>query len=186
MSIYSIDIEADGPAPGESLYSMVAFGAVRLTKKGLAQNLLVTPIHPISRNWDCEALAVSGITRQNCELLGEQPRDAMMQLYEFIEKTNVSTGRRDHPVMVADNPGFDWAFINHYFWRYLNCNPFGHSHLSLTMLFKGMMGDMYSSFKYLRKTPHDHCPLHDAMGNGEAFIHVVTKMGLKGVHLDEE
>ena len=30
-------------------------------------------------------------------------------------------------VFVSDNPGYDFQWINFYFWRYFGMNPFGHS-----------------------------------------------------------
>jgi len=55
MSLFIVDIESDGPAPG--LYSMVSFAAIRVdeelktTFKGLTA--------PISKNFIPEALAIS-------------------------------------------------------------------------------------------------------------------------------
>ena len=34
-------------------------------------------------------------------------------------------------------------------------------------------------FKRARTTKHPHNPVDDAMGNAEAFLHMVEKMGLK-------
>jgi hypothetical protein len=34
-------------------------------------------------------------------------------------------------VFVSDNNGFDWQFINWYFWHFTGANPFGHSSTNL-------------------------------------------------------
>ena len=38
------------------------------------------------------------------------------------------TGR---PVLVSDNAGYDWQFVNWYFHYFLGRNPFGHSAIDL-------------------------------------------------------
>jgi hypothetical protein len=35
------------------------------------------------------------------------------------------------------------------------------------------------NFKHLRRTVHDHNPLHDAIGNAEAFLQVLKENGMK-------
>lgn len=169
MSMYSVDIEADGPVPGEDMYSMVALGMVRIAP-GLNDRLLVGPIRPISIKWDSEALAVSGLTRKECEG-GVSASQAMAQVLDFVTKTNQG-GR---PIFLADNPGFDFAFINWYCHRFLRQNPFGWSSFHLGSFYKGLERDLYGSFKHLRRTKHDHNPLNDAIGNAEAFLSMLKE-----------
>lgn len=75
------------------------------------------------------------------------------------------------PVFVSDNPAYDWQWINHYFWRYLSRNPFGWSARRIGDYYAGLVGDWQetSKWKKLRITPHDHNPVHDALGNAEAL-----------------
>ena len=82
--------------------------------------------------------------------------------------TEVSKGR---PVFVSDNPAYDFGWINFYFWKYLGRNPFGHSARRIGDFYAGLCGDFWKSsdWKKLRKTAHDHHPVHDALGNAEAF-----------------
>lgn len=58
MSYIMVDIEADGPIPGD--YSMVSFGAV-IVEPGLQHPLRT--LKPIFRRWIPQALAVSGHSR---------------------------------------------------------------------------------------------------------------------------
>ena len=60
MAYVMVDVEADGPIPGD--YSMVCFGAV-LVKEGLDQTFYGR-LKPISDKWIPEALAISGFTRE--------------------------------------------------------------------------------------------------------------------------
>ena len=41
-----------------------------------------------------------------------------------------------------------------------------------------MVKDVFRNFKHLRKTPHTHNPLDDAIGNAEALLEM-KRLGLK-------
>ena len=75
------------------------------------------------------------------------------------------------PIFVSDNPAFDWQWINDGFWRTLGRNPFGHSARRISDFYAGLKRDFSKTqeWKHFRKTPHDHNPVHDALGNLEAF-----------------
>ena len=82
----------------------------------------------------------------------------------------VPKGRR--PVMVSDNPAYDWQWINDGFRRMMHGhNPFGHSARRIGDFYAGLCGDFRRSneWKRLRVTKHTHNPVDDAMGNLEAF-----------------
>lgn len=53
----------------------------------------------------------------------------------------------------------------------LGSNPFGHSARRISDFDAGLMGDFTKTmgWKRLRARPHGHNPVHDAMGNVEAF-----------------
>ena len=168
MSYFSVDIEADGPAPG--LYSMISFGAV-VVEPGL-NNTFYAEIKPISDCWIPDALAVSGFTReQTMEFV--DPIIAMTRFEEWILKS--SKGR---PIFIADNPGFDFSFINYYFHAFLNRNPFGFSSRRIGDLYCGMKLDAFAKWKHMRDTKHSHNALDDARGNAEAILKM-QEMGIK-------
>lgn len=75
------------------------------------------------------------------------------------------------PLFVSDNVAYDWQWINFYFWKYFGENPFGHSGRRISDFYAGLVGDFYNTQKWkrLRVTKHDHNPVHDALGNVEAF-----------------
>jgi hypothetical protein len=179
MSLYMIDVETDGPCPGK--YSMVALGIARISPK-MEDRLLISPIKPISEFWIPDALAISGLTREQCQTQGAAPEVVVRQLHEFIQQTN----NYKRPMCVADNPGFDWGFLNYYFHVYAPyTNPFGWSCQHLGSFYKGLTSNFFSSFKHLRKTSHDHNPLNDALGNAEALtamceMHNVALPGMTG------
>ncbi len=75
------------------------------------------------------------------------------------------------PVFISDNPAYDWQFINYYFHKHLNYNPFGHSARRIGDFYGGVIRKLWgqSKWKQFRITPHDHDPVNDALGNVEAF-----------------
>lgn len=172
MSYFSVDIEADGPAPG--LFSMVSFGAV-VVESGLSRTFYAE-LAPISDRWIPDALAVSGFTREQV-MSFEDPKSVMTRFEEWVNAN--SKGR---PIFIADNPGFDFAFINYYFHAFVGSNPFGFSSRRIGDLYCGAKLDTFAKWKHLRKTNHSHNALDDAKGNAEAIIEM-QRLGLR-IRLD--
>ncbi|MGB0848745.1 MAG: exonuclease domain-containing protein [Thiolinea sp.] len=165
MTYIMIDVEADGPIPGD--YSMVSFGAV-IVEAGLERSFY-GQLKPVSEQWVPEALAVSGHSREET-LKFDDPAEVMQRFADWL-KAEV----KGRPMFVSDNNGFDWQFINWYFHHFLGRNPFGHSSTNLGSLYKGLVKDMRKNFKHLRKTKHTHHPVDDARGNAEAML-VILEM----------
>lgn len=172
MSWIMVDIEADGPIPGD--YSMVSFGAV-VVEPGLARTFY-GELRPISEKFIPEALAVSGFTRDHVMTFRE-PEGVMRDFATWLQ--SVGGGR---PMFISDNNGFDWQFINWYFHHFTGANPFGFSSTNLGSLYKGLVRDTAKNFKHLRKTRHTHHPVDDAKGNAEALLTMKEEMGL-GIRL---
>jgi exonuclease len=163
-----VDVEADGPIPGD--YSMVSFGAV-LVREGLDKSFY-GQLRPVSEKWIPEALAVSGFTREQT-LAFDEPKAVMENLARWLNENT-----KGRAMFVSDNNGFDWQFINWYFWHFTGANPFGHSSANLGSLYKGLVSDTFQNFKHLRQTAHTHHPVDDAKGNAEALLEM-KRMGLK-------
>jgi hypothetical protein len=169
MSYFMIDVEADGPIPGD--YSMVSLGAV-LVVPDLSQRFYAE-IRPISGKWEPESLAVPGFTREQTLTFGD-PKEAMEDFCRWIEEN--SKGRA---FFISDNPGFDWMFVSWYLHHFVGTNPFDNSSASLSSLNKGLVGDVFQNFKHLRKTAYTHNALDDAMGNAEALLALKEQYDLK-------
>jgi len=169
-----VDVEADGPCPGE--YSMICLGAVAVEDP--IRNQFYGRFRPVCERWMPEALSVSGFSREETMAFPE-PGQSMKEFSEWLGK--MKRKESDQLGFISDNNGFDWQFVNYYFWRYLGKNPFGHSSTNLGSLYKGVVRDFYKSFKHLRETRHDHNPVNDARGNAEAFIRIIKEHGMKGV-----
>ncbi|MGA1870739.1 MAG: exonuclease domain-containing protein [bacterium] len=168
MSYIMVDVEADGPIPGD--YSMISFGAV-VVDSSLSKRYSAF-LRPISDNWIPKALNISHFTRE--ETLGfSDPAKVMQDFAQWIK--SVSSGT---PHFISDNNGFDWQFINWYFIHFIGHNPFGHSSTNLGSLYKGIVKNTLASFKHLRKTKHTHRAIYDALGNAEALLELKKEFGL--------
>jgi hypothetical protein len=168
MAYVMVDIEADGPIPGD--FSMVCFGAV-IVEPDLSRTFY-GQLKPISEKYIPEALAVSGFSRTDC-LKFDDPAEVMDAFHCWLVEN--CQGRM---TFVSDNNGFDWQFINWYFHHFLGQNPFGFSSTNLGSLYKGLQRDMFVNFKHLRRTKHTHHPVDDARGNAEALLQM-QQLGLK-------
>lgn len=163
-----VDVESDGSAPG--LYSMIELGAVVV--EPTMSRTFHGKLKPISENWDPNALAVSGHTREQT-MLFDDPSDVMFTFAKWLKE--VSTKQ---PRFISDNNGFDWQFVNYYFHAFYTSNPFGHSSTNLGSLYKGLVRDTFKNFKHLRKTKHTHNPVDDCKGNVEALLYMKDKLHL--------
>jgi len=140
MSYIVVDIEADGPIPGD--FSMVCFGAVVVEPE--LNRTFYGELRPISEKFIPDALAVSGFTREHTLTFPES--EGVMR--SFGEWLAAVSDRR--PMFISDNNGF--------------------SSTHLGSLYKGLVRDTSKNFKHLRRTKHTHHPVDDAKGNAEALL----------------
>jgi DNA polymerase III epsilon subunit-like protein len=163
-----VDVESDGPLQG--INSMVCFGAV-IVEEGL-ERTFYGKLKPVSSEYNPEALAISGFSREEHENF-DDPKEVMENFEKWLlENTN------GKPILISDNNGYDAAWINWYFHRYLGRNPFGWSSRRIGDIYCGFKNDMRASWKQLRDTKHTHNPVDDAKGNAEAILKM-REMGLK-------
>jgi hypothetical protein len=163
-----VDVEADGPIPGD--YSMVCIGAIVV--EPALDRTFYGRLRPVSDRFVPEALAVSGFSRAQT-LAFDEPLAAMRAFDRWLGELGRGPLR-----FVSDNNGFDWMFVCWYFHHYLGKNPFGFSSTNLGSLYKGLVKDVTMTFKHLRRTKHTHDPVDDARGNAEAMLAMREQLGL--------
>ena len=169
MSYFSCDVETDGPIIGVN--SMVCFGAV-IVEPSLSKTFY-GKVKPISKQFNPEALAISGFSRKEHEGF-DDPFDVMPEFAKWIMENT-----KGKPILISDNPGFDFSWLNTYLHIYNNGTyPFGWSSRRIGDLYCGLVKDSRAQRKHLRKTVHSHMPVDDAKGNAEALL-AMQKMGLK-------
>jgi DNA polymerase III epsilon subunit-like protein len=164
-----VDVEADGPIPGTDEFSMVCFGAVVITKKGILDNTFYGQTAPISNKYDVESLSISGFSREEHTSF-EEPSLTMKKFDEWIN--SLKGGK---PIFISDNLAFDWQYINYYYHKFLGYNPFGFSGQRIGDKFQGFFNDPYYKWKQHRITQHDHNPVNDALANAEALMYLKSQ-----------
>lgn len=170
MPYIMVDVESDGPIPGD--YSLVSFGAVLVDEQ--LDKTFYRQLHPISDKFIPEALAVSGHSREETLQFGD-PAAAMQDFAAWLQQV----AGNERLIFISDNNGFDWMFICWYFHHFVGKNPFGFSSQNLGSLYKGLVNDTFKTFKHLRRTTHTHHPVDDAKGNAEALLTMKRELGLK-------
>lgn len=98
MPYVMVDVEADGPIPGD--YSMISLGAVIVAPQ--LDRTFYGQLKPISDKFVAEALAVSGFTREQT-LAFDDPESVMTAFRDWL-KVNC----RGRCMFISDNNGFDW------------------------------------------------------------------------------
>ena len=169
MSYFMVDVEADGPVPGR--YSMVSLAAV-LVKPGLEERFYAE-LRPISDDFDPEALAVPGFSREQT-LAFADPGPVMADFEKWVLEHT-----KGRAFFISDNNGVDYMFVCWYLHQFVGRNPFDHSSQNLGSLYKGLVGDMFQNFKHLRQTAYTHNALDDALGNAEALLAIKEQYDLK-------
>ena len=85
MTYIMVDVEADGPIPGD--YSMVCFGAIVVEPS--LDRTFYGRLKPISEKWIPEALQVSGFSRDET-LAFDEPSVVMQQFTEWVAEVGGS------------------------------------------------------------------------------------------------
>ena len=105
---------------------------------------------------------------------GDIPKWGMEDTFIFFDEWLKKVCEGIHPIFVSDNPAFDFPWINYHFHHIMNYNPFGWSARRIGDYYAGLCGNFRQKqhWKKLRITKHDHNPVHDALGNAEAFLYI--------------
>ena len=172
MTLVVVDVESDGPVP--VMRSLVCFGAV-IVEPALDRTFY-GKTKPLSDQWDPEALAISGFSREE-HLTFSDPKETFGRFNDWIKE---QFGSKDRPVFISDNPCYDWQWINYYFHRYVGRNPFGFSGRRIGDIYAGYHKNLKKPWKHLRQTIHDHDPVNDAKGNAEVLLHLAAE-GIEGI-----
>lgn len=173
MSLVAIDVEASGPCPGE--YSLLSIGAV-MVRDGLKDHFYAE-LEPTAPGVVNEAMAVNNLNYLYMKKLSPKfhPSEVMGRFGDWLRDYS-----HKRPIMLSDNPAYDFQFINYYFWKYCDGNPLGWSARRIGDIYAGLNGDLFSAgdFRQLMITEHTHNALDDAMGVAEAMLAMNEHFGL--------
>jgi len=181
MSLIFVDCEAIGPCP--SMGTLTEFGAVEyvsVNDSQRAQHLFAPQGDPAAdpgpvgrtfhgRIYDGRPSGENPAVPDPLSLRRQlaDPAEVFKHFDLWLAELHVKGGVS----FVSDNVAFDWMWICDGLWRYAGRNRFGHSGRRISDFYAGLTGDFRNTqrWKRLRVTKHDHNPVHDAVGNVEAF-----------------
>jgi DNA polymerase III epsilon subunit-like protein len=164
----SVDVETAGPVPSQ--YSLLAIGACTVTEP---IKTFYIELKPVNMQFQPEALRISELSLEKLALEGTEPAEAMQLFQTWVSDV---TPHGKVPVFVGFNAPFDWMFVNDYFQRFLNTNPFGHAALDIKSFYMGLARTpwektsmRYVGKRYLNQTRLIHHGLQDAIDQAELF-----------------
>ena len=164
----SVDIETAGPIPGE--FSMLTIGACDAYRP---DRTFECKLKPINANFDPKALEVTGLSLDSLAREGLTPTSAMSQFATWIAGLCEEQAK---PIFVGFNAPFDWSFVNYYFHRFGEGNPFGFTAVDIKALYMGATGSSWSETssrqiakKLKPELSGDHDALHDALYQAELY-----------------
>ena len=176
----SVDVETSGPNPGD--YDLLSIGACRVDDTEAefrAEEVFYIELQPVTGRAIPGALAISGLSMQVLAETGTPPTRAMALFEDWLDRTVPPAHR---PVFVALNAPFDWMFVNDYFHRCLQRNPFGHSALDIKAFYMGLTGAHWAQTsmralagRYLGGRKLTHNALQDAKDQAEIFFHILAE-----------
>jgi DNA polymerase III epsilon subunit-like protein len=177
--LISVDVETAGPDPGS--HAMLSIGACLVSdpEQGFYVELM-----PLTMEADEGAVAVSGLSMQELAAKGTQPAQAMQRFDAWLAGV---TPAGAHPIFVAFNAAFDWMFINHYFHRFLNRNPFGHAALDMKSFFMGLAGVAWAETAMHFAARRYDCAIHlshHALEDARDQAYLFQKMLREAVELN--
>jgi hypothetical protein len=176
----SIDVETNGPIPGE--YSMLSLGAAAITGDGRRLGTFsrnIVPLagakeHPETMEWwSKQRDAWEEVTKDR-----QQPGDVMFDFVSWIDE--MCRGVNGRPVCVAYPAGFDFMFVYWYLIYFMGKSPFSFSCLDMKTLAAAKLGLPYRQAtkrnwprSWFDDTPHSHVAVEDAIGQGESFVRML-------------
>lgn len=176
--LVSVDVEASGPCPNHG--DMISFGCV-VIEPTLSWQFYSDIMIPECDVYDNGAYASINMTRKAHQELAYDTISAAMFRFEDWCNELLKTTNSDRLVMVSDNPGFDFQWMNFECWNKLGYNPFGHTARRINDVWGGLRNRYYETqgWKKLRKTKHTHKAIDDALGNAEAWLEMWNLYGSK-------
>ena len=176
MSILlSMDVEASGQCPLHG--DMISFAAVVL-EEGLSRTFDSGNMRPECEKFDPGAYAAIGMTREEHLAAPFTITERMLAFQDWLISLQSKNGRH---IMVSDNPGFDFAWVNFELHNKIGVGLLGHSARRIGDAWAGLKqrSRETAGWRKLRVTAHDHTPLNDAMGNAEAWMAMWAQFGAK-------
>lgn len=138
----SVDIEADGPIPGE--YSMLSLGATALFAKGVTQVSFYKKLRPLpGAKQHPDTMAWWSQHPEAWAEANKDPEDPTTVMVAFKEWLESLPGR---PVFVGYPVAWDFTHVFWYYWKFVGEQPpWGHQGLDIKTAAMMRLGTPYSN-----------------------------------------
>ncbi len=170
-----VDVEAAGPTPGE--FAMLSVGACTVS---LPHQTFYIELKPDSLRSQEEAMRIHGLSMHTLAQQGVEPRAGMHAFARWVKEV---TPQGKKAVFTAFNAPFDWMFVNEYFHRYLEHNPFGHKALDIKAYFMGLHGVSWAETSHKEICAYyglqaglSHNAVEDAQQEASLFALILDEM----------
>ena len=178
----SIDIEADGPAPG--LNSMLSLGAAAFTSDGALVQTFSANLEPLPEAHEDERTMLWWVSQpaawEACRALPQDPEQALGSFHAWVERQEKTLGL---PVMVAFPASYDAMWVQWYLHRFVGDDPFRRRAIDIKTMAMVAMGAGYRATaksslpKHWRpRAKHTHVAVEDAIEQGELFMNIVREL----------
>jgi hypothetical protein len=170
--LLSIDVEA--AARVRCTGDMISFAAV-VVEDALDRSFHSGNMRPECEHYLPEAYAAIGMTREQHLAAPRSIREA----FSVRRLAGEAQEPKRHYLMLSDNPGFDFQWMNFELMNHIGEQVLGHSARRIGDVWSGLRKRPHEtlSWRRFRLTPHDHDPLNDAMGNAEAWLEMWRQYG---------
>jgi len=167
MVYFSLDLEASGQVP--PWFNLLSIGVTVVRLEGdhhVLGDSFYAELRPIFPGFDPAAVAVTGLDVDRLRRDGEEPKEALVRLIEWVRRQNRPS--KDWPVFVGHNAVFDWSYMAYYFAHFDLTNPFGYKGIDTKSLAMGRLrvGWMDTSKESLERLlslpPQDPAQIHRA------------------------
>jgi len=156
---------------------MLSIGACTIFEP---QTTFYVELKPINLNSTVEAASIHKLSLERLMDEGISPKEALVRFEEWIVK---EAAPNQQPLFVAFNAGYDWMFVNYYFYHFLGRNPFGHTAIDIKAFYMGMAGVSWSqtswrfiSPKYMPEYHLSHHALQDALDQADIFKKMLEEL----------
>ena len=183
--LVSVDVEASGPCPRYG--DMISFGAV-VIEPTFSWQFYSDIMRPECENFEQEAYDSIGMTREEHDYKHNPSISNSINRFSSWCGQLKQASQADRLIMVSDNPGFDFQWMNYECWDKIGYNPFGHTARKIGDVWSGLRTRHYETagWKRYRRTKHTHNALDDALGNAEAWLDMWLTYGGREIHKEIE
>lgn len=180
---FSIDIETDGPIPGEN--SMLSLGAVAYAEDGTevgSHEVNLTPLpYTVSDPdtmewWNTQPKAWAAVQENQVKAIKAMPAFA-----EWIEELCHPKGFYT-PVAVCYPAAFDFMFVSWYLQMFAGYNPFAFRCIDVRSFVMAHESSLYIqttknywSSSWFSSSPHTHIAVDDAREQGQTFMNILRE-----------